>query len=117
MQSKRPTILLAALVFGAVGLGACGSDDSGGDGGTDADITIKNLQFSIPATLAPGEITIANEDGATHTFTEGERGNAAPAFDVELAGAGATQTIDVEAGTYTVHCRIHASMNGTLVVS
>ncbi len=115
--------MLAALAFGAIGLGACGGGDSGGGSdatdatGGPADVTIKTFQFSIPASVPAGTITVANQDNTTHTFTEGEPGNPEPRFDLELEGPDAEDQTEVQAGTYKVHCRIHNSMTGTLVVA
>jgi plastocyanin len=64
--------------------------------------------------VVAGEIQLANEGEAPHTFTiEGED------VDVEVdAGATATASVDLEPGTYTMFCRFHRGqgMEGTLTV-
>jgi plastocyanin len=123
---RARAIALALLTAGALTLAACGgdSDDAGGDSDTtgvstpsgDADVTIRTFQFEIPESLPAGTLTVANADATTHTFTEGAVGNDSPAFDVSIDGPEGSATIDVEPGTYQVHCNIHTSMTGTLVV-
>jgi plastocyanin len=86
-----------------------GSDTSAASGGgvTIADFTISS--FEVPAGT---EFTIANNDGATHTYSERNG-----LFAVRVSG-GATGTVTVaEAGTYDVFCEIHPSMTATLTVS
>jgi plastocyanin len=77
-----------------------------------AGVTISNFAFSA-ATVASGtEFTITNSDSAKHTFTDD-----GGAFSVSVAG-GATAPLTIAApGTYKVHCEIHSSMHGTIIVS
>jgi plastocyanin len=61
-----------------------------------------------------GTVTLDNRDGTTHTFTiDGQ--------DVDVTVDGGTTgsaTIDLAAGSYPFHCKIHpATMTGTLTVT
>lgn len=127
-RRARAAAALALLAAGSLALAACGDDSNDANGGGsdttaaptpsgEADVTIRTFQFEIPASLPAGTLTIANADATTHTFTEGAVGNAEPAFDVSVTGPDGNATIEVEPGTYDVHCNIHTSMTGTLVVA
>lgn len=78
-------------------------------------VTMENVSFSpLIATFQPGtELTVANEDGSSHTMT-------IPELDVELqvgAGEEASVTID-QTGTFDYVCTLHPpSMVGRLVVT
>jgi plastocyanin len=79
-----------------------------------AGVTIVDFTFTVPASVAAGEaITVTNNDGPPHTFTD-DNG----AFDTaSIAGSGGTATVTIaEAGEYSFHCEIHPSMTGTIVV-
>ncbi|MCA1667269.1 MAG: cupredoxin family copper-binding protein [Thermomicrobia bacterium] len=77
-------------------------------------VTIANFAFAPKSiTVAPGQmVTWTNKDSTTHTVTEGKG-----AWDSKNLAPGATfqQKFD-QAGTFTYHCAIHASMTGTVVV-
>jgi plastocyanin len=77
-------------------------------------ITIADMAFSAPLTVAPGAtVTVVNSDGAEHTVTA-DSGNA---FDAEVDGNGtATFTAPTQPGTYAYHCTYHPSMHGQLIV-
>jgi plastocyanin len=124
---RARAIALALLTAGALTLAACSDDSDDTNGGAsdttaastpsgDADVAIRTFQFEIPDSLPAGTLTVTNADATTHTFTEGAVGNDSPAFDVSIDGPDGSATIDVEPGTYEVHCNIHTSMTGTLVV-
>jgi plastocyanin len=57
------------------------------------------------------QVTLANKDSVTHTFTSAawDSGNVAPGSTYML-------TAPAQAGTYSFHCSIHPFMTGTLVV-
>jgi plastocyanin len=67
-------------------------------------------EITVPA---GAQLTVANNSGASHTFTEGENGGAAPDARVdETIAADASVTIDFpEPGDYNVTCLFHSSMN------
>jgi plastocyanin len=78
------------------------------------------------SSFGPGQLTVAagtdvtfnNTSSFPHTITHGSNGRAVddPAFDRNI-GEGATVTITFdEPGTYEVTCKIHPSMNMTIVV-
>ena len=101
---------------------ACSSDSkssstpttSGGGGASSGvGVTIKNRQYTQSGDLkANTAFTVTNSDGATHTLTD-DGGT----FSVQVSGNG-TAPLTVKApGTYKVHCEIHSSMHGTIVVT
>jgi plastocyanin len=78
-----------------------------------AGITIQGFKFNIPDGLKAGAtVTIANGDSATHTFTD--KGGK---FDVRVSGSGQETLTLPAAGTYSIICKIHSSMSGTLTVA
>jgi plastocyanin len=108
---------------GATG-GATGSTSAGctADNATDLTgdnpfvVTIKDLKFTPEcfAAKSASSITIENQDTVIHTFTiDGTQ------VDVTIA-AGDTfngESAGLDPGTYAFHCKIHASMKGTVIVS
>lgn len=129
MGTKRRAVGAAIALVAAFALVACGGDDGNGGGagspepagdgdtggGAAADITISGLAFQ-PSALdveAGATITIANEDGPTHTFTADDG-----SFDEELAsGDSVDVTIEGASGDELgFHCEIHPSMTGTLTI-
>lgn len=77
-------------------------------------ITISDMQFGPPLTVAPGAtVTVVNSDSAEHTVTA-DSGNA---FDVDVDGKGTTTfTAPTTPGTYAFHCTYHPRMHGQLIV-
>lgn len=68
-----------------------------------------------PLTVAPGQaVPVTNADSAVHTATSDVAGLFI-ADDVQT-GKTITFTAPTKPGTYTFHCRYHASMHGTLIV-
>jgi len=130
MTRVRWVRLLAGLFALSIVLAACSSDDGGdgGDGGGETGtetgtetgstggtaITIEGFAFN-PSTITvsgPTEVTITNNDSATHTFTLDDG-----SIDQELGGGeSATVTIDVSAST-GFSCRFHPQMTGTVEVA
>lgn len=112
---------MAALFVLAIVAAACSSDDGGGDtgggetgGGGGNAIVMEGFAFN-PSTITvsgPTEVTITNNDSATHTFTLDDG-----SIDEELGGGESTTvTIDVSASTGFV-CRFHPQMTGTVEVA
>jgi plastocyanin len=116
--------LLGALFALTLLTGACGGDETPGEGGgspsaTDggdgggADLTIVDFGFS-PTELSVTEgqtITVANIGENSHTFTTDDE-----AID-ETIGAGETVDITLTGvATGGFHCRFHSQMTGTLTV-
>jgi plastocyanin len=95
-----------------------GADDSGGGGhaGGGVALTADNFAFS-PTSLevaSGSEINVENANsGTAHTFTVQGTG-----IDLELSPGDVEDVhIDLDPGTYSFHCRFHASMTGTLTVT
>lgn len=78
-------------------------------------VTISNFTFS-PATLTVSvgtKVTWTNKDSVTHTVTADQG-----AFDSDDLSPGHSFSFTfTKAGTYTYHCKIHASMTATIIVS
>lgn len=77
-------------------------------------ITIANMSFGDPVTVAPGaEVTVKNDDSAEHSVTSDTEG----AFDKQIDGGKEdTFTAPTKPGEYPFHCVYHPSMKGTLIV-
>jgi plastocyanin len=119
--------LVAGLFVLSLVVAACGGDDDGGgttggatgatetgSGGGGTTITIAGFAFD-PDTITvsgPTEVTITNEDSATHTFTLDD-GSVDQTVE---PGATETVTVDVSAST-GFHCNIHPQMTGQIEVS
>jgi plastocyanin len=80
----------------------------------EAVITIKDFQYELPASVAPGAtVTVINEDTAPHTVTADNDGG----FDAVAAGGETvTFTAPEEPGEYPIICTYHPQMSATLVV-
>ena len=79
-----------------------------------ATITIANMSFGDPVTVAPGaEVTVKNDDTAEHSVTSETEG----VFDEHVDGGEQdTFTAPTEPGEYAFYCTYHPSMKGTLIV-
>lgn len=126
---NRLALLGAALAIGLVAA-ACGGGGSSssetttpaqppatspGGGSTSTTLTMQNIAFSPTSlSVATGStIDLDNKDSVEHTFTvDGQD------VDVDIQPSStATATIDLAAGSYDFHCKIHPSMTGTLTVT
>ena len=132
-------LLLCVTVCLAAAVAACGSESSyttsEGDSGTATataspettsetaggpaeasgpTITMANMSFGDPITVAPGAtITLKNDDSAEHSVTSQTEGK----FDVHVdGGEQGTLTAPTEPGEYAFYCVYHPSMKGTLIV-
>ena len=86
----------------------------------DVRVRLESSQFD------PEELTVAvgttvlflNADSFAHTVTEGTNGQAVdgPIVDRELAGNQTARVTFDEPGTYEITCRIHPSMQMTMIV-
>lgn len=77
-------------------------------------ITISDMAFGQPLTVAPGAtITIVNEDKVEHSVTS--KPEAGFSTDVD-GGEQKTFTAPTAPGTYPFVCKYHANMHGTLTV-
>jgi plastocyanin len=132
MTKARWVRLVAGLFVLSVVVAACSSDDNGGSttdttggatgttaetgstGGGGTTITIAGFAFD-PDTITvsgPTEVTITNQDSATHTFTLDD----GSVDETVEPGATETVTVDVSAAT-GFHCNIHPQMVGQIEVS
>lgn len=77
-------------------------------------ITIANMSFGDPVTVAPGaEVSVKNDDSAEHSVTSDTEG----AFDKQIDGGKEDAfTAPTKPGEYPFHCVYHPSMKGTLIV-
>ena len=132
-MTKAKWVRLAAGLFVlSLVVAACSSDDNGGGttattggatgttaatgggGGGGTTITIAGFAFD-PDTITlsgPTEVTVTNEDSATHTFTLDD----GSVDETVEPGATVTVTVDVSAAT-GFHCNIHPQMTGQIEVS
>lgn len=131
----KKILLLCVTICLAAAIAACGSESSyttsEGDSGTATataspestsstteasgpTITMANMSFGDPITVAPGAtITLKNDDSAEHSVTSETEGT----FDVHVdAGEQGTLTAPTEPGEYAFYCVYHPSMKGTLIV-
>jgi len=131
MTKARWVRLVAGLFVLSLVVAACSSDDDGGGttattggatgstaatggGGGGTTITIAGFAFD-PDTITvsgPTEVTITNNDSATHTFTLDD-GSVDETIE---PGATKTVTVDVSAST-GFHCNIHPQMTGQIEVA
>lgn len=126
---KHIGVTVATMAFAATLLTACGSSGTTADttqsaGSTSQEtsatavagptITIANMAFGQPLTVAPGtEINVVNNDSVEHSVTSDTPG----AFNVEVdGGEHKTLTTPSKPGDYPYHCKYHPAMKGTLVV-
>ena len=79
-----------------------------------ATITIANMGFGEPITVAPGaQVSVTNGDSVEHSVTSQTAGQ----FDVHVDGnENGTFTAPTEPGEYAFYCVYHPSMKGTLIV-
>lgn len=131
MTKARWVRLVAGLFVLSLVVAACSNDDGGGgttdttggatgttadtgSGGGGTTITIAGFAFD-PDTITvsgPTEVTITNDDSATHTFTLDD-GSVDETIE---PGATETVTVDVSAST-GFHCNIHPQMTGQIEVA
>jgi len=131
MTKAKWVRLVAGLFVLSLVVAACSSDDDGGGttsttggatgstaatggGGGGTTITIAGFAFD-PDTITvsgPTEVTVTNEDSATHTFTLDD----GSVDETVEPGATVTVTVDVSAAT-GFHCNIHPQMVGQIEVS
>jgi plastocyanin len=131
---KRIGMFVAAMALVAVLVTACGGSSSKNDSTNTATatssesatsknsptatagatITIENMAFGKPVTVAPGaEVRIVNNDTVEHSVTSDTAG----VFDQDVDGEQkATLIAPKQAGEYPFHCSYHPNMKGTLIV-
>jgi len=79
-----------------------------------ATVDISNFSFKpTPCTVKVGQtITVTNLDNTDHSLTANDG-----AFDTGVFSSGSKTITITKAGTYSIHCRIHSFMTGTIVAS
>lgn len=126
MMPRLRLVLLALTVVAAACAGDSAEDttttaagpgtttSAAGDGGSTANVSIANLSFSAPDEVAAGTtLTIANNDGVSHTFTADDG-----SFDTGTIAAGATAEVTLdEPGEFAYFCSFHPQMEGTITVT
>jgi plastocyanin len=117
--------ILAALLTVSILLAACSDDGGGGTtastgttnelvGGTTITIesTASGFEPSTITVSGPTEVTVANDDSVTHTFTLDDDSVS------ELLAGGETVTVTVDVSeTTSFLCNIHPEMTGTIEVA
>jgi plastocyanin len=126
-MKKIGTFLAAAAVLAAVVTGcdssgsttqttdtAAASENTATEVAGGPTLTIANMAFGQPLTVAPGtQINIANNDTVEHSVTSDTKG----AFDVHVdGGKRKTLTAPSQPGEYAFYCVYHPNMKGTLIV-
>jgi plastocyanin len=118
-SAQRPIGLRMAAVAALVGLLLAATWLSAGRVGAASPnhVDIVNLTYN-PAQMSVqvgDAVTWTNNDGVGHTVTSDA--GAPAAFDSgTIAGGGTFAFTFTVAGTYDYHCKIHASMHGSVVV-
>ncbi|HEV8440975.1 MAG TPA: plastocyanin/azurin family copper-binding protein [Methylomirabilota bacterium] len=83
-------------------------------------VTVQLFQFrpSPLAVPAGAPVTWLNQDDITHTITSGTPEKRDGRFNLQLAGKGATGTVEfTDAGVYPYFCDRHQSMRGEIRVN
>ncbi|MGI9659310.1 MAG: plastocyanin/azurin family copper-binding protein [Gaiellaceae bacterium] len=141
---RRISLLALAMLALAVGVAACGGDDSStepaapsepaaaeepaGDGAATSEVALNALEdgsLAYDATsleTAAGEITIAFDNPSETPHNVAVEGEAIDTVEGEVVTvSGAPITLNLEPGTYTFFCSVpghrEAGMEGTLTVS
>jgi plastocyanin len=118
MKAVTPTLGICILAVVAAVVAAIG--DFGGSsspskvyGGTPT-IAIQDFRFSTALVTAGAVVTVKNLDSAPHTVTADDG-----SFDSDVveAGTDGSFTAPSTPGSYPLHCDVHPSMVGTLVVA
>ena len=127
---STPTQSAAASSAAASSAAASASASSSAPATGDVTVTITGFEFTADAADTSGDVptltipvgtsvTFVNEDSTRHTATNGTDGEADPdaAFDFTLGQQGASETFTFDtAGEFGVTCRIHSTMNLTIIV-
>jgi plastocyanin len=127
VEMKKIGSVLAAMALLGTLVTACGgsssttaaatgtSSESSATQGAAPTITIANMAFGQPLTVAPGtKLNVVNNDSVEHSVTSQSAG----AFDVHVdGGKQKTLTAPSQPGEYPFYCVYHPSMKGTLTVT
>jgi plastocyanin len=111
---KRHWLMPALCAASALLALGCGSDSSGpSNPPPDGDVMVEN-NFYSPATLSVTTGTTVtwawNSNGISHSVTFSDD-------DSDIKSSGTFQKTFASAGSFPYHCRVHASMTGTITVT
>jgi plastocyanin len=108
--------LAVAVALGLAVVSACSDSTSGSTGGHSTTITVSNNSFNpTPDTVPPGQVTFNWVNASnSHNVTWVTGPGTLPANSSTMTTGTFQPTL--VAGTYTYHCTIHSSMQGTIVV-
>ncbi len=105
-------------------LAACGSSGAASPAATNSatqaaaagsGVTYTVAQYKLPAlTVAPGtKVTVVDGDDEPHTVTADGGAFDTGSFDKTNPGS---FTAPSKPGSYAIHCKVHPSMHGTIIV-
>jgi len=131
MRTRSLAPLLLAGTLGLAGLAACGGDDGDDDasgGSVPADVglrvgAVEGIEWDAEEYTAPaGDVTVLldNTSSLPHNlYFVREDGTELPESLDTSPQAQDTDTVTLEAGTYTIICKVpgHSKMKATLTVS
>lgn len=122
MKALRSAAIAAVLLLSAGGCGSSSSTSgsavssavaSGAGTGAAVTFTVANYMFP-PLTVAPGAtVRAVDGDGEAHTVTFDDGSFTTVTFDSTHP---VTFTAPTAPGSYAIHCKVHPSMHGTIVV-
>ncbi len=124
-MTRRTQALAIGMALGVSALAGCSSDKkaspaispavstpaAGPTAAAGPTLTIQGFAFGTVTPKAGEKITIKNADSANHTVTADDG-----SFSVDVAAGGSADLTIAKAGTYAIHCKIHAKMKSTIVV-
>jgi plastocyanin len=82
-------------------------------------VTVQTFQFKPTPIEVPvgSKVSFTNQDDITHTVTSGTPESRDGKFNHQLAGKGATATVELtQRGVYPYFCERHRSMRGEITV-
>ncbi|MEP7047234.1 MAG: cupredoxin domain-containing protein [Ilumatobacteraceae bacterium] len=107
-SDSKTAATVAPGVSAATDAGGTTADTGAASGG----LTISGFAFSAAAVTAGTEFTITNTDSVGHTVTADDG-----SFDVAVPANGTAKLTIPTAGSFAIHCKIHASMHGTITAA
>jgi plastocyanin len=117
MTHSKVRLTLASACLLVLAATACSSDEKTAVDGSaapaaPAGLTISGNTFGAASVTAGTAFSIVNDDSVGHTVTDD-----AGSFDQAVGGGASAPLTIPTAGTYAIHCKIHASMHGTITVA
>jgi plastocyanin len=107
---KGKTVLAAVALALSAGSAAAQSQQG---------VTVQTFQFKPTPIEVPvgSKVSFTNQDDITHTVTSGTPESRDGKFNNQLAGKGATATVELtQRGVYPYFCERHRSMRGEITV-